>query len=65
VYYTIFTFRSFPLAPFARKRAQYSKSPEIVQAEVQENLNFELGAGGALGEREAGGACGCPVRGDF
>jgi len=40
VYYTIFTFRSFPLAPFARKRAQYSKSPEIVQAEVQENLNL-------------------------
>ena len=25
---------------FARKRAQYSKSPEIVQAEVQENLNL-------------------------
>ena len=25
---------------FARKRAQYSKTAEIVQTEVQENLNF-------------------------
>ena len=29
-------------APIARKRAQYSKSPEVAQTEVQENLNFAV-----------------------
>ena len=35
-----FHLSQFSTPPFARKRAQYSKSPEIVQAEVQENLNL-------------------------